>query len=136
MFFVGIEAKIKNIEATEEAKMKIMDDGKKRRKESSEFVPTNMASNFMHHSRFYNEKEVFEKERKKEEAKKKSNNLGKTLDKGPTVGEDIVESKTNTTFMKEALNSTNNTRKNKHAHTTDDYVFESFKKKSKQARWR
>ena len=48
-----------------------MDDSKNRKKESSDFVPTNMASNFMHHNRFYNEKEAFEKERKKEQEKKK-----------------------------------------------------------------
>lgn len=70
IFTTGIEAKIKNIEATEEAKMKMRDDSKNRKKESSDFVPTNMASNFMHHNRFYNEKAIFDKEQRKEQVKK------------------------------------------------------------------
>merc|ERR1719419_1636678 len=70
---LGIEAKIKNIEATEEAKMKMREDSKGRNQQASVFVPTNMASNFMHHSRFYNEREAFEKEKKKEQQKKLEN---------------------------------------------------------------
>lgn len=135
MSFPGIEAKIKNIEATEEAKMKMVDDGKNRRKESSEFVPTNMASNFMHHSRFYNEKEVFEKERKKEEAKQNRQSENKAVEKGPTVGEEIVENTMNTNYMKKAMNSNCQKRRNKND-TTDDYMFENFKKKAKDGRWR
>ena len=47
--------------------MKMIDDSKNRKKESSDFVPTNMASNFMHHNRFYNEKAMFDKEQRKEQ---------------------------------------------------------------------
>ncbi|XP_041368172.1 telomere length and silencing protein 1 homolog [Gigantopelta aegis] len=50
---LGIEAKIRNIEATEEAKDKLLlDKLKKKENEVSDFVPTNMAVNFVQHNRF------------------------------------------------------------------------------------
>lgn len=50
---LGIEAKIKNIEATEEAKQKLIQERmRKRDHEISDFVPTNMAANYMQHNRF------------------------------------------------------------------------------------
>jgi len=97
IFYLGIEAKIKNIEATEEAKMKMMDDSKNQKKESSDFVPTNMASNFMHHNRFYNEKAMFDKERRKEQEKRNQQSVT-VVDKGPTVGKEIVENSVDTKF--------------------------------------
>lgn len=48
---LGIDAKIRNIEATEEAKQKLLEDQMKKRNEPTDMVPTNMASNFMLHSR-------------------------------------------------------------------------------------
>lgn len=50
---LGIEAKIANIESTEIAKQKLLLE-KMRRKdhEVSDFVPTNMAANFVQHNRF------------------------------------------------------------------------------------
>lgn len=48
---LGIEAKIKNIEATEEAKQKLLQDQKNKKDGPSQFVPTNMAVNFMQHNR-------------------------------------------------------------------------------------
>lgn len=48
---LGIDAKIRNIEATEEAKQKLLEDQMKKRNEPTVMVPTNMASNFMLHSR-------------------------------------------------------------------------------------
>lgn len=48
---LGIEAKIKNIEATEEAKQKLLRDQKNKKDGPSQFVPTNMAVNFMQHNR-------------------------------------------------------------------------------------
>ena len=134
-YLSGIEAKIKNIEATEEAKMKMIDDSKNRKEESSDFVPTNMASNFTHHNRFYNEKEMFDKERRKEQEKRKLENVT-VIDKGPTVGKDIVENEVDTKFMNKAMNSNQNKRKDKPSDTVDDYMFENFKKKAKEGRWR
>lgn len=48
---LGISAKIRNIEATEEAKMKMLELRSKKKTGPTEMVPTNMASNFMLHSR-------------------------------------------------------------------------------------
>ncbi|XP_054734003.1 splicing factor C9orf78 [Anastrepha obliqua] len=49
---LGIEAKIKNIESTEDAKQKLLQDQKNKKDGPSQFVPTNMAVNFMQHNRF------------------------------------------------------------------------------------
>lgn len=48
---LGIEAKIKNIEATEAAKEKLLMDQKNKKDGPSHFVPTNMAVNFVQHNR-------------------------------------------------------------------------------------
>lgn len=48
---LGIEAKIKNIEATEEAKQKLIVEQRNRKDTPSHFVPTNMAVNFVQHNR-------------------------------------------------------------------------------------
>lgn len=49
---LGIDAKIRNIEATEEAKQRMIDEQKnKKSRGPTEMVPTNMAVNFMLHSR-------------------------------------------------------------------------------------
>ena len=45
-------AKIKNIEATEDAKQKLIQERmRKRDNEVSDFVPTNMAANYVQHNR-------------------------------------------------------------------------------------
>uniref|UniRef100_A0A2M3ZIW0 Hepatocellular carcinoma-associated antigen 59 n=1 Tax=Anopheles braziliensis TaxID=58242 RepID=A0A2M3ZIW0_9DIPT len=49
---LGIEAKIKNIEATEEAKLKYMQEQQRKKNLPSHFVPSNMAVNFMQHNRY------------------------------------------------------------------------------------
>lgn len=48
---LGIEAKIKNIEATEEAKLKLLWEQRNKKDIPSQFVPTNMAVNFVQHNR-------------------------------------------------------------------------------------
>jgi ribosomal protein L9 len=48
---LGIESKIKNIEATEEAKMKLLADQRSKKDLPSAFVPKNYAVNFMQHNR-------------------------------------------------------------------------------------
>lgn len=48
---LGIEAKIRNIEATEAAKEKLLQDQKNKKSAPSHFVPTNMAVNFVQHNR-------------------------------------------------------------------------------------
>jgi hypothetical protein len=49
---LGIESKIKNIEATEEAKQKLLADQKSKKDLPSQFVPKNYAVNFVQHNRF------------------------------------------------------------------------------------
>lgn len=48
---LGIEVKIRNIEATEAAKEKLVLDQKNKKDTPSHFVPTNMAVNFVQHNR-------------------------------------------------------------------------------------
>lgn len=48
---LGIEAKIKNIEATEEAKLKLLWERHNKKDGPSQFVPSNMAVNFVQHNR-------------------------------------------------------------------------------------
>lgn len=48
---LGIEAKIRNIEATEAAKEKLLQAQKNKSDGPSHFVPTNMAVNFVQHNR-------------------------------------------------------------------------------------
>ncbi|EDV50205.1 telomere length and silencing protein 1 homolog [Drosophila erecta] len=64
---LGIVAKIRNIEATEEAKQKLMQDAKNKKDGPSQFVPTNMAVNFMQHNRFNIEDNSEQRRRKREE---------------------------------------------------------------------
>lgn len=47
-------AKIRNIEATEEAKLKLLWDRHRKKDGPSQFVPTNMAVNFVQHNRCMN----------------------------------------------------------------------------------
>lgn len=48
---LGIEAKIRNIEATEEAKLRLLWEKQNKKDGPSQFVPTNMAVNFVQHNR-------------------------------------------------------------------------------------
>ncbi|CAG0883183.1 unnamed protein product [Cyprideis torosa] len=49
---LGINARIRNIEATEEAKQRLLREKLNRKDMPSEFVPSNMAVNFVQHKRF------------------------------------------------------------------------------------
>ncbi|XP_054712538.1 splicing factor C9orf78-like [Uloborus diversus] len=49
---LGIEERIRNIEATEEAKLRVLRERMKKKEKSMSFVPTNMAVNFVQHNRF------------------------------------------------------------------------------------
>lgn len=48
---LGIEAKIRNIEATEDAKLKLLRESLQKKDGPSQFVPSNMAVNFIQHNR-------------------------------------------------------------------------------------
>ncbi|KAK4885793.1 hypothetical protein RN001_002064 [Aquatica leii] len=80
---LGIEAKIKNIEATEEAKLKLLFEQNNNKDAPSQFVPTNMAVNFAHHSRFNVDFTDVPKKKKtdgKNEDKLKSKKIEKATD--------------------------------------------------------
>ncbi|XP_055608880.1 splicing factor C9orf78 [Uranotaenia lowii] len=64
---LGIEAKIKNIEATEEAKLRFLMEQQRKKDLPSHFVPSNMAVNFMQHNRFKIDQPVQQKRRHQEE---------------------------------------------------------------------
>jgi len=49
---LGIDTKIKNIERTEEAKIELIKEMKKKKEKPSQFVPSNMAVNYVQHKRY------------------------------------------------------------------------------------
>lgn len=53
---LGIEAKIRNIEATEEAKQRMIQEQKMKKDVPSHFVPINIAANFVQHDRANHDK--------------------------------------------------------------------------------
>ncbi|KAA0190378.1 hypothetical protein HAZT_HAZT005106 [Hyalella azteca] len=66
---LGLEAKIRNIEATEETKQKLLRDSLRKKDKPSEFVPKNMAVNFVQHNRFNIEEGGPQKKKEKKEEK-------------------------------------------------------------------
>ncbi|CAH2088974.1 unnamed protein product [Euphydryas editha] len=101
---LGIDAKIKNIEATEEAKLKLLWERHNKKDGPSQFVPTNMAVNFVQHNRF-NLDSLNSKKRK--------------VDKPETR-------KTETNVIDESVNKI--VKKAKGERATDDYHYEKFRK--------
>lgn len=101
---LGIDAKIKNIEATEEAKMKLLWERRNKKDGPSQFVPTNMAVNFVQHNRFNIEDNKKRKAERPAVAKVETANINidESVDK-------IV-------------------KKAKGERATDDYHYEKFKK--------
>lgn len=101
---LGIDAKIKNIEATEEAKMKLLWERHNKKDGPSQFVPTNMAVNFVQHNRF-NLDSTNGKKRKVDKPE-----VVKTEENGIDDGVDKI------------------VKKAKGERATDDYHYERFKK--------
>ncbi|XP_011872183.1 PREDICTED: uncharacterized protein C9orf78 homolog isoform X2 [Vollenhovia emeryi] len=88
---LGIEAKIRNIEATEEAKLKLLWDRHRKKDGPSQFVPTNMAVNFVQHNRFNIEDSDFQKSQQNSDKKKliiKEDIRGKRKDNGEKATDD------------------------------------------------
>lgn len=100
---LGIDAKIKNIEATEEAKMKLLWERQNKKDGPSQFVPTNMAVNFVQHNRF---------------------NLDNNLKKRKAVNPAVV--KTETSVIDDSVDKI--VKKAKGERATDDYHYEKFRK--------
>lgn len=101
---LGIDAKIKNIEATEEAKMKLLWERHNKKDCPSQFVPTNMAVNFVQHNRFNIDND---------------NSKKRKIEKPEAV-------KTVTNVIDDSVNKI--VKKAKGERATDDYHYEKFKK--------
>jgi len=108
---LGIEAKIRNIEATEDAKQRLLREKLNKKDTPSQFVPTNMAVNFVQHNRFNIEEEAPKPKRFKE------------IKPVPVVGE---AEGGGVIFRKEEKKTTRNRDEEEKA--TDDFHFEKFKK--------
>ncbi|ESP00877.1 hypothetical protein LOTGIDRAFT_55706, partial [Lottia gigantea] len=108
---LGIEAKIKNIEQTEEAKQKLLHERRrKKEKEVSDFVPSNMAVNFVQHNRFNidDTAPILKKSEIKPEPK-------------PLRVGDV-----------DSLNNSDSSKNNKTEKATDDFHYEKFKKQMRK----
>ncbi|CAL8113139.1 unnamed protein product [Orchesella dallaii] len=109
---LGIEVKIKNIEATEEAKQKILRDRLSKKEGPSVFVPTNMAVNFVQHNRFNIEDPLSSHNKRRPRVEKETPKPKKVVVVGAEpeeVGAGPVE-------------------KERGEKATDDFHFEKFKK--------
>ncbi|KAH9488756.1 hypothetical protein Btru_049964 [Bulinus truncatus] len=115
---LGIDAKIKNIELTEEAKQKLLEERKRQRDNiPSDFVPTNVAVNFVQHNRFNIDDNKPKLVKKVEEPKPEPVRVG-DIDRDATP---IVE-----TYSKEPK------KKSSEEKATDDFHFEKFKKQMRR----
>ncbi|KXJ19667.1 telomere length and silencing protein 1 homolog [Exaiptasia diaphana] len=124
---LGISAKIRNIEATEEAKMRVLEEQRSKKKTGpTEMVPTNMASNFMLHSRFFDEQRSVDAESQKAAKQKAKEEEKKKKVVEPTVP--AMES------SGADFSSTQNKAKKKEK-SSDDFYYEKFKKRARD-NWR
>ncbi|PKK24335.1 hypothetical protein A306_00006003 [Columba livia] len=111
---LGIDAKIKNIISTEEAKAKLLAEQQNKKKDSeTSFVPTNMAVNYVQHNRFYHEELNAPVRRNKEEPKPRPLRVGDT---------ERPEPERSPPNRKRPLNEK----------ATDDYHYEKFKKMNRR----
>ncbi|XP_077295735.1 splicing factor C9orf78 [Arctopsyche grandis] len=101
---LGIDAKIKNIEATEDAKLRLLWERRNKQEGPSQFVPTNMAVNFVQHNRF-------------------------NIDTDPPKRKRVVnEEKAEAKPVISNVEQSNKNKKDKGERATDDYHYEKFKK--------
>ncbi|XP_069741284.1 splicing factor C9orf78 homolog [Narcine bancroftii] len=111
---LGIDAKIKNIISTEEAKAQLLAEQRNKKKDNStSFVPTNIAVNYVQHNRFYREELHAPSKRNKEEAKPRPLRVGDTDKPEPEQ-------------------SPPNRKRPSNEKATDDYHYEKFKKMSRR----
>ncbi|XP_051893055.1 splicing factor C9orf78 homolog [Pristis pectinata] len=111
---LGIDAKIKNIISTEEAKAQLLAEQRNKKKDNStSFVPTNIAVNYVQHNRFYREELHAPAKRNKEEAKPRPLRVGDTDKPEPEQ-------------------SPPNRKRPSNEKATDDYHYEKFKKMSRR----
>uniref|UniRef100_A0AAX7SRZ2 Telomere length and silencing protein 1 homolog n=1 Tax=Astatotilapia calliptera TaxID=8154 RepID=A0AAX7SRZ2_ASTCA len=115
---LGIDAKIKNIIQTEEAKAKLLAEQRNKKKDhGTSFVPTNIAVNYVQHNRFYHEDANAPQRhhRHKEEPKARPLRVGDTEKPGP-----------------EAPSPPNYRKRPNNEKATDDYHYEKFKKMNRR----
>ncbi|XP_027021285.1 telomere length and silencing protein 1 homolog isoform X1 [Tachysurus fulvidraco] len=113
---LGIDAKIKNIISTEDAKAKLIAEQRNKKKDSgTSFVPTNIAVNYVQHNRFYHEDVNAPHRRHREEPKSRPLRVGDTEKPAP-------ESKSPPNYRKRPNNEK----------ATDDYHYEKFKKMNRR----
>uniref|UniRef100_A0A8C5PU45 Chromosome 9 open reading frame 78 n=1 Tax=Leptobrachium leishanense TaxID=445787 RepID=A0A8C5PU45_9ANUR len=111
---LGIDAKIKNIISTEDAKAKLLAEQQNKKKDKQpSFVPTNMAVNYVQHNRFYQEDQNAPLRRHKEEPKARPLRVGDTEKPEPE-------------------RSPPNRKRPSNEKATDDYHYEKFKKMSRR----
>ncbi|KAM9324316.1 splicing factor C9orf78 homolog [Gastrophryne carolinensis] len=111
---LGIDAKIKNIIATEEAKAHLLAEQQNKKKDKqTSFVPTNMAVNYVQHNRFYQEDQNTPMRRHKEEPKPRPLRVGDTEKPEPEK-------------------SPPNRKRPSNEKATDDYHYEKFKKMNRR----
>ncbi|XP_005993298.1 splicing factor C9orf78 homolog [Latimeria chalumnae] len=111
---LGIEAKIKNIISTEEAKARLLAEQRNKKKDSgTSFVPTNMAVNYVQHNRFYHEEMNAPVKKKMEEPKARPLRVGDTEKPEPEK-------------------SPPNRKRPANEKATDDYHYEKFKKMNRR----
>ncbi|XP_031705592.1 splicing factor C9orf78 homolog [Anarrhichthys ocellatus] len=115
---LGIDAKIKNIIQTEDAKAKLLAEQRNKKKDQgTSFVPTNIAVNYVQHNRFYREdvNAPQRHHRPREEPKARPLRVGDTEKPGPEV-----------------LSPANFRKRPNNEKATDDYHYEKFKKMNRR----
>ncbi|XP_061762667.1 splicing factor C9orf78 homolog [Nerophis ophidion] len=115
---LGIDAKIKNIIQTEDAKAKLIQEQRNKKKDNgTSFVPTNIAVNYVQHNRFYHEDANAPQRhnRHREEPKARPLRVGDTEKPGP-----------------EATPAPNFRKRPNNEKATDDYHYEKFKKMNRR----
>lgn len=83
---LGIDAKIKNIERTEDAKQKLIQEQlNKKKSNSTSFVPTNMAVNYVQHRRYMCEDNDFAKKKEQKQEQERAPLVVGNTSRQPTV---------------------------------------------------
>lgn len=129
---LGIEAKILNIEATEEAKQRVLEEQRnKKSRGPTEMVPTNMAVNFMLHSRFYDEQKAIDAESKRAAAAKdKAQEQEKAINKATVKANDSATVPSRSEPLPGKKRNGDKAEK-----ATDDFFYEKFRKRARDS-WR
>ncbi len=121
---LGIEERIRNIEATEDAKMKLIE--KKKNKVSnttSSFVPNNIAVCFVHHNRFNIEEDIPHLNNPK---RSRNEEIQPLFTEEPVV---VIGDEPKPKILKlQSKGSENQTKFQGKEKASDDYIFEKFKK--------